>query len=70
MLTSEEVYDIMRKDFLELQRKRIKELEDMIVELLGDYQCAASCAEIEGYPTEYSKLSEKADKIVKKGVSL
>lgn len=31
MLTSEEVYAIMKEDILELQRKRIKELEEALL---------------------------------------
>ncbi len=71
MLTQKEVYNIMKKDFLELQRKRIEELESMVMELLCDYQCVAACADIAGFSIDdYARLSEKAEKMVKKGISL
>lgn len=65
MLSQKEVYDIMRTDFLELQRKRIAELE------LAIYRLTVEIAVID---TTFNKVLDieiaNAKKLLKKGISL
>ena len=70
MLTSKEVAAMIKNDVAKLLHARIDELEAMILEILCDYQCVASCAEQEGYSTDYAAISVKADLLIKKGISL
>lgn len=62
MLTSDEVLKIMEKDFLELQRKRIVELENAVINF-----CNWSQGQVD---SSVSKEIEELKKVATKGMSL
>jgi hypothetical protein len=68
MLTKNEVVEIMKAEIPAMLHSRIADLESMVREILCDYQCAASCAEHEGYNTDYAEISEKAERLLSKGI--
>ena len=63
MLTSEEVYAIMKEDILELQRKRIKELEES---LMHSTQIIKNCV----YGPTSAKIVSDNTALIKKGISV
>ena len=62
MLTSDEVLKIMEKDFLELQRKRIVELENAVIDF-----CNWSVGQVDSLVSEEIKQLKK---VATKGISL
>ena len=62
MLTSDEVLKIMEKDFLELQRKRIVELENAVIDF-----CNWSVGQVDSLVREEIKQLKK---VATKGISL